>query len=79
MKKVAIIGTVGIPSRYGGFETLAHHLTDQLQDEFEFTVYCSKKAYQPNERLTHFNGARLNLRNHLSQHVNSSSFIRLLN
>jgi glycosyltransferase involved in cell wall biosynthesis len=59
MKKVAIIGTVGIPSRYGGFETLAHHLTDQLQDEFEFTVYCSKKAYQPNERPTHFNGARL--------------------
>jgi glycosyltransferase involved in cell wall biosynthesis len=59
MKKVAIIGTVGIPSRYGGFETLAHHLTDQLKDEFEFTVYCSKKAYQKYERPTSFNKAKL--------------------
>jgi glycosyltransferase involved in cell wall biosynthesis len=59
MKKVAIIGTVGIPSRYGGFETLAHHLTDQLKDEFEFTVYCSKKAYQKYERPTLFNKAKL--------------------
>jgi glycosyltransferase involved in cell wall biosynthesis len=59
MKKIAIIGTVGIPSRYGGFETLAHHLTDQLKDEFQFTVYCSKKAYQKYERPTHFNKAKL--------------------
>lgn len=59
MKKVAIIGTVGIPSRYGGFETLAHHLTNQLQNEFEFTVYCSRKAYQKHERPTHFNKAKL--------------------
>ncbi len=59
MKKVAIIGTVGIPSRYGGFETLAHHLTDQLKDEFKFTVYCSKKAYKKEERISHFNKAKL--------------------
>ena len=59
MKKIAIIGTVGIPSRYGGFETLAHHLTDQLKDEFEFTVYCSKRAYNKNERITYFNKAKL--------------------
>ncbi|MFT4661433.1 MAG: glycosyltransferase involved in cell wall biosynthesis [Glaciecola sp.] len=59
MKKVAIIGTVGIPSRYGGFETLAHHLTDHLKDEFDFTVYCSKKAYVKGERPTHFNQAKL--------------------
>ncbi|NQX97372.1 MAG: DUF1972 domain-containing protein [Flavobacteriales bacterium] len=59
MKKVSIIGTVGIPSRYGGFETLAHHLTAQLKDEFEFTVYCSKKAYQKHERPSVFNRARL--------------------
>jgi glycosyltransferase involved in cell wall biosynthesis len=50
---------VGIPSRYGGFETLAHHLTDQLKDEFQFTVYCSKKAYQKNERPAYFNKAKL--------------------
>lgn len=59
MKKVAIIGTVGIPSRYGGFETLAHHLTAQLKEEFQFTVYCSKKAYQKYERPSFFNNARL--------------------
>jgi glycosyltransferase involved in cell wall biosynthesis len=59
MKKVAIIGTVGIPSRYGGFETLAHHLTNELKDEFLFTVYCSKKAYQKHERVKQFNKAEL--------------------
>ena len=59
MKKIAIIGTVGIPSRYGGFETLAHHITDHLKDEFEFTVYCSKRAYDKNERTTYFNKAKL--------------------
>jgi len=24
--KIAIIGSAGIPARYGGFETMAHHL-----------------------------------------------------
>lgn len=59
MKKVAIIGTVGIPSRYGGFETLAHHLTNELKNEFQFTVYCSKKAYASHERPATFNEAKL--------------------
>lgn len=59
MKKVSIIGTVGIPSRYGGFETLAHHLTNQLKDDFKFTVYCSKKAYPKKDRVEAFNGANL--------------------
>ncbi|EMK6856238.1 DUF1972 domain-containing protein, partial [Vibrio cholerae] len=27
MKKVAVIGTVGIPACYGGFETLVENLT----------------------------------------------------
>lgn len=42
-KRVAIVGTNGIPAKYGGFETLAENLTHQLNDKFEFTVYCSKK------------------------------------
>jgi len=41
-KRVAIVGTNGIPAKYGGFETLAENLTYQLRDRFEFTVYCSK-------------------------------------
>ena len=41
-KKVAIIGTNGIPAKYGGFETLTEYLAKNLQYEFEITVYCSK-------------------------------------
>jgi glycosyltransferase involved in cell wall biosynthesis len=44
-KKVAIIGTVGLPAKYGGFETLAEHIVGNKGDDFEFLVYCSKKAY----------------------------------
>lgn len=44
-KKIAIIGTVGLPAKYGGFETLAEHLVDKKGKEFDFLVYCSKKAY----------------------------------
>lgn len=42
---VAVIGTVGIPSKYGGFETLVEHLVENKGNEFGFLVYCSKKAY----------------------------------
>lgn len=48
MKKnrIAIIGTVGIPAKYGGFETLTEQLVSNLSDEFDFTVYCSKRNTQ---------------------------------
>ncbi|HKP95027.1 MAG TPA: DUF1972 domain-containing protein [Fibrobacteria bacterium] len=42
---MAIIGTMGLPARYGGFETLARYLVEYLGDEFEFTVYCSGPDY----------------------------------
>ena len=58
-KKVAIIGTAGVPSRYGGFETLAHHLVKNLNDTFDLSVYCSKVIYKSEERITYWNGARL--------------------
>ena len=41
---ICIIGTVGIPASYGGFETLAERLVDTK--EVKFTVYCSRKHYQ---------------------------------
>lgn len=50
MEKVAIIGTVGYPSRYGGFETLVHHLVEQLKHQVKFTVYCSSKHYPKKDR-----------------------------
>ncbi len=44
-KNIAIIGTAGIPMRYGGFETLAEYLTKYLNRRIDFTVYCSAKHY----------------------------------
>ena len=44
-KKIAVVGTVGLPAKYGGFETLTEHLVDQKGGDFEFLVYCSKAAY----------------------------------
>jgi len=59
MEKVAIIGTVGVPARYGGFETLTHQLILKLQKQMDITVYCSGKIYKKEERLKEWNGARL--------------------
>ncbi|MFT4762031.1 MAG: hypothetical protein ACI9LN_004014, partial [Saprospiraceae bacterium] len=30
LPKLAVIGTVGVPAKYGGFETLAHYLVKNL-------------------------------------------------
>lgn len=58
-KRIGIIGTVGVPSRYGGFETLAHQLILQLRDRFDFTTYCSARNYKPEERVARWKGSRL--------------------
>jgi len=44
--KVAIIGSVGIPAKYGGFETLVEFLTKDLNTKIDFTIYCSSKEYE---------------------------------
>ena len=57
---VAIIGTVGVPANYGGFETLADNLVKHVQKfslPYDLTVYCSKKAYA--ERLSSYRNAKL--------------------
>ncbi len=44
--KIAILGTVGVPGRYGGFETLAENLVHQHARDpqgTELTVWCSAK------------------------------------
>lgn len=56
-KRVAIIGSVGVPANYGGFETLAEQLVRNLDKQFDLTVYCSGSAYP--ERPATFLGARL--------------------
>lgn len=56
--KVAIIGTVGIPANYGGFETLVENLVEKRNDPgIEYTVFCSSKAYP--EKLRSYKGAEL--------------------
>ncbi len=42
---ISIIGTVGVPACYGGFETLVENLLDENLQEKSITVYCSSKAY----------------------------------
>jgi len=47
---IAIIGTVGVPASYGGFETLAEYLVRYHQSRGmsdRLTVYCSVQAYDP--------------------------------
>lgn len=46
MKKISIIGTVGIPAKYGGFETLTEYLTKHLNYQYDITVFCSSKTYE---------------------------------
>lgn len=48
MKTIAIVGTVGVPASYGGFETLVenlvrHHQANGLPGRI--VVYCSGKSY----------------------------------
>ena len=57
MKKISIIGIVGIPAKYGGFETLTEYLTKNLHDSYELTVFCSGKSYS--EKLDSYNSAKL--------------------
>ena len=42
--KIAIVGTRGIPARYGGFETFAEELSTRLvMRGHEVTVYCRQR------------------------------------
>lgn len=56
-KRIAIIGVVGIPANYGGFETLIENLTKHLGETFELTVFCSSKSYRTKRHF--YNNARL--------------------
>ena len=57
-RKLAIIGTVGVPAQYGGFETLAEYILEDMVGEFEVTVFCEKAAYK-DRRLSSYKGAEL--------------------
>lgn len=58
MFTVAIVGTVGVPANYGGFETLVENLIEKVDsNEFKFTVFCSEKEYS--NKLKTYKGANL--------------------
>lgn len=58
MKKVVIIGIVGVPANYGGFETLVENiLGENTSGVIEYTVFCSGKTYQ--KQPTEYKGAKL--------------------
>ncbi|MEL6635630.1 MAG: DUF1972 domain-containing protein [Bacteroidota bacterium] len=57
--KLAVIGTVGVPAKYGGFETLVHHLVTHLHNRFDITVYASGAEYPPEDRVRTWRGARV--------------------
>jgi hypothetical protein len=61
-KSIAIVGTVGVPANYGGFETLAgnlvkHHDAASLPDPI--TVYCSSRSYPLRERSFFLRGLNM--------------------
>ncbi|QAX82012.1 Glycosyl transferases group 1 [Candidatus Pseudomonas adelgestsugas] len=43
--KLAIIGTVGLPAKYGGWETLSEQLIIYLDQKYEISLYCSSMSY----------------------------------
>ena len=52
--KVSIIGIVGLPSNYGGFETLVEYLIrERNNSQIDYTVYCSKSSYKTYHRTYH--------------------------
>lgn len=50
MPKLYIIGSNGVPARYGGFETFAECLSKELSDKLEIYIACSSFKYDKQER-----------------------------
>lgn len=56
-KNISIIGVVGVPSSYGGFETLVENI---IGDEYHnISVYCSAIHYPKSERKCLYKKAKL--------------------
>lgn len=56
-KKIAVIGTNGLPGRYGGWDQLLNHLSLMLSDKYEIIVYTS--SYNAVKGLKEYNGAKI--------------------
>lgn len=52
--KVSIVGTVGVPANYGGFETLVEQLVRHNHSEdLQYAVYCSSRSYNDERWVYH--------------------------
>jgi hypothetical protein len=52
-KTIAFVGSVGIPARYGGFETLVEQLSKRLVSKHEIFVFAHRNPIQnPKEKRT---------------------------
>ena len=56
-KNISIIGTVGVPACYGGFESLVENLLDYTPEDVQYTIFCTSKKYS--EKLESYKGAKL--------------------
>lgn len=57
-KRVAIVGSQGVPPQYGGFETLVDNIVDHKDPSYvEYTVFCSKPDMKTD--LSNYRGCRL--------------------
>jgi glycosyltransferase involved in cell wall biosynthesis len=56
--KVAIVGTMGVPASYGGFETLAENLIINQPEFIDYTVFASSKHYKV--KPANYLGAKIN-------------------
>lgn len=57
MRKISIIGTVGVPACYGGFESLVENMLDYTPVDVEYTVFCTSKKYE--NKLETYKDAKL--------------------
>lgn len=58
MKNVAIIGTQGVPARYGGFETMVENIIGKnCSPDIQYTVFCSSKDMK--QQLDSYKEAKL--------------------
>ena len=58
MKRIAIIGTQGVPANYGGFETLVENIIgENCSNGIQYTVFCSGKDMPT--KIEEHKGARL--------------------
>ena len=58
MKNVSVIGIVGVPAKYGGFETLVENIIgENASDGIKYSIFCSSKSSK--EQILEYKGAKL--------------------